>query len=225
MSKFLKCLAVIAAMAMMATTANAAPMTFWSGDGGDNLVSSINGNTGAVTTITPHPVWGDVSTDVGLAADSVDWISYADTGIGGFIAPNVVGPRDPGNETMHVQRLFSIADGTAITLSVLADDTAAVRLTGPGGLVEFFPASNAQLDPCSGQTIGCAGQHKGVFNWTNLQGGLYTLDLYQFQTNGDVSGMQFAGTYESVPEPATMTLLAAGLFGAAFTMRRRRSRG
>src|SRR5690606_7704294 len=66
--------------------AMALPITESSGDGNDVIVTSVN--PGAVTTITPPEVWGDVSDDAGLAPGTAKWISFANTGAGGSVAPN-----------------------------------------------------------------------------------------------------------------------------------------
>ena len=60
----------------------------------------------------------------------------------------------------------------------------------------------------------------GFTTVSNLVAGLYTLNLYAFQTNGNVFGAQYAGKLESVPEPGTLLLLGTAAVG--FVARRRR---
>ena len=193
--------------------AQAAPITFHSGDGGDVLVSSVV--AGAVTPIAKHAVWGDVSPAAGLAADTAKWISYANTGNGGIVAPNMVGARVPANATAHFRRTFNGSGD--FNLWILADDTATVLLNG----VEIFAAVAGQVDPCApggtGKPIGCVLADMGVYN-TTLTSGLHTLDVYVYQTNASVFDTQYAA---SVPEPATMALVGLGLLGASIARRRK----
>ena len=203
------------------SSAHAAMISFWSGDGGDILVSSVN--PGAVTVITPHPLWGDVSVPAGLAPGTAKWISYANTGIGGFIPPNVTG-LGMGDQTMHFRRKLNIASGGSLDLDVLADDTVGVTLTGPGGVMNLFLPYPDQVNPCSpggtGNPVGCVQVDMGSSPLTNLPGGVHFLDLYVYQRGGDVSGVNFAGTYE-VPEPNMIALMGAGLIGIGYRLRRK----
>jgi hypothetical protein len=220
-----------AALLLTATTAMAAPINFSTGDGGDSV------SPGAVTVLTPHPVWGDVNSSAGLAPGTADWISYANTGIGGFIAPNYVdtngnGSRDVGEQTALFTRTFSIGGLGDLNLWILADDTATVVVSGPGGYSnQLFTAVNTQINPCAsggnGTPVGCVNADMGIAHLSGLASGLYTLSVYAFQTNADVFGIQYAGNYTadpppSVPEPTSMLLLGTGLVGLATRMRRNR---
>ena len=216
--------AVVVAAALFCSQAEAAPITFYSGDGTMN--ETVNG--GAVVTITPHPVWGDVSESAGLLAGTAEWISYADTGYDNPIfAPNAVS-RAIGDQTALYSRTFELFDVGKFSLWVLTDDTATVQLLGPGGSVnELFTAFPGQVDPCApggtGVPIGCLQADIGFNSVSNLAAGLYTLNLYAFQTNGNVFGSQYAGKIESVPEPGTLILL--GISAVGFAASRRRLRG
>ena len=73
-------LGVVAVASLMATaSAGAATISFYTGDTFDTLVDSVD--PGAITNITPHSVWGDVSDDAGLPTlGTAQWISYDEHG-------------------------------------------------------------------------------------------------------------------------------------------------
>jgi hypothetical protein len=211
--------ATAAALAISHSTAEAAPITFYSGDGGD----LVNGLSAVV--IDPHPAWGDVSLFAGLPAGTAEWISYANTGMGGIVAPNVTS-RNLGHQTATFTRTFDLLAPGSFSLWVLADDTATVRLLGPGGSTQtLFTAFPTQIDPCApggtGAGLGCMQADMGVITDLALAAGSYTLEIAAFQTNGWVFGAQYAGTIESVPEPGSLLLLVTG---AGFLAARKRLR-
>jgi hypothetical protein len=216
--------AAIVALGLVALAApvGAAPIVFYTGDGSIVLASSVN--PGAITTINPHPAWGDVNTAAGLPLGTADWISYANTGFSvppNVLAPNVVS-RTRANATAVFSRPFT--GGGTFKLWILTDDTSAVDLVNLDNalltqtLFEPFPT---QVDPCApgntGVPIGCVNSAMGVVT-TQIPFGNWDLRVYAMQTNNDVFGTQFAA---SVPEPATMGLFGLAVFGLSGAVRRR----
>ena len=209
-------------LALTGAPLEASPISFYTGDGGD-VVTGGGVVNGAAVSILAHPLWGDVSQLAGLAAGTAQWISFVNSGYDGIVLPNA-DSRSLGDETAKFTRVFDFTGETTLRLWVLADDTAIVRLLGPGGYVNtLFTAYPGQIDPCApggtGAGLGCVPNDMGIVTLAGLAAGHYTLEVDAFQTNGWVFGAQYAGTVETVPEPASLLLVGVGLGAAAIRRR------
>ena len=160
--KLSRILGIVAVASLMATaSASAATINFFTGDGGDLGFANV--------PLTPHPAWYDVNNAAGLPSGTSRWISYEDTGIGGVVAPN--SPDANSNNVLDISeatavfaREFAISGPGDFNLWILADDTATVVLSGPGGNTTLFtaPLRNSQVHPCMGSVIGCLEDDLGI---------------------------------------------------------------
>jgi len=208
----------LAAGLLAGTSALAAPITFNSGD----ATNEYNSVTGTNVVVTPHPSWGDVG-------GGASWISYANTGSGGIIAPNATTRTRPDATAMFTETLGFI---NSFSLQVLGDDTVTVDLVNltTMAVTNLFTAFAGQIDPCApggtGVAVGCVQADMGTVLTTALTPDSYELRFYAFQTNQDVFGIQYTGevnTAEGVPEPLSLGLFGLGLL-AMYGMAGRRKR-
>lgn len=155
------------------------------------------------------------------------WVSYNPlTGATGLIV-NLL-PDSVLTPGATFSEILPSGPGT-LTLSVWADDTARVSVTGTGGGV-LTPAAgtapNFPQDICADGKLGCEPGEQGDF--TVLLGpGAHTLNIEVFQVGGDAFGTMWSGTFTAsdelapVPEPASILLLGSALAAVGAASRRR----
>ncbi len=114
--------------------------------------------------------------------------------------------------------------GTATggSISVMADDSAAVYLNGVLLVAEASSAGNTYRT-CSDFGIGCI--HPEVIDLpaADLHSGSNTLEFAVAQRDGSSYGLDYAGYVTdplATPEPVPLVLVGTGLLGMAFLLRR-----
>lgn len=177
--------------------------------GGSNSVTGTN------VLITPHPVW---------ATSDAKWISYDNTGYQGIVIPSSF--ETPA--ASFYQDFYMTADTNRAVgdLTVWADDTASVFLDG----VLLFSHSFTMGPGCTSEGIGCLPGH-GVelaFDILGDFGSKHTLQFDVYQQGGGPFGLMYSGTValsdppvSESPEPASLGVLAAMLFGGTMIVRKR----
>lgn len=189
---------------VLAATLSANTINIFSGDG----INEFNSSSGNNVLITPHPAW---ATPYAGSA----WISSGDTGFNGTVIPNSVLPWVSFFETFYVP---SDAFGT---ISVYADDTAAVWLDG----VLLTPASFTPAAACA-TPHGCVPSTGWTINF-GAESGNHVLQFGLFQLAGATTGLDYAGTVSyrgdiaPTPEPGSMGACALAIAGLIYFARKR----
>lgn len=183
------------AAAAFAASANATPIV--SGDGNETC------NGGPCVTIQPHPAW--------QAPGDGRWISYADTGIGGFVAPS-----STTAPLFTVVETFTAAYRSLLNLAVWADDTAQVFLNGTALNVPNFTQGICAIGP-----LGCEPGEGQPFS-VEVAAGQHSLAIDVYQVGAVTAGTMYEGEVNAIPLPGGLALLGAGLlgFGVLRTLRK-----
>lgn len=181
------------------------------------------GATGSAVVIVKHPVWANPVFAGSGGPITGNWISFANTGIGG----GVVGPNSFATPVARFSESFTVSGIADLAFTVWADDTAEVHLTklGPGGFSFMLRDEQPTQDgACAAGAIGCEQNEGFTMNVNGLLAGSYRIDVFAFQRGASVFGAAWAGELSERPvdvsEPATLALLGAGLL-AVFGLRRR----
>jgi len=195
----------------------------------DNVPLSSSATTTTNSTASPtqnidtNPLWSGA-----LAGSS--WVSFASTG----------NPWDSGFVTVPNGTAVTFMDSFTLTgtiqsafLNVLADDTASVWING----TQIMAADLTGPYPvCSATGIGCLATTEGMFGTTQLapylHDGTNTIQFTVYQEGGSSYGLDYSGGITTLaadppndpvgtPEPGSMVLLGAGLFGLVLLKLRR----
>lgn len=165
--------------------------------------------SGLTVLDSPESAWA-------TAFPASTWISCAQTGNGGISLPN--------GAIVTINEAFTVPTGdvgTGGTVDVLADDTAAVYING----TELFAPDLTPGSTCAAMPIGCTSQNTGVVTLPAGLTGANVFTVVFYQTNGDGSGADWAGSYNIVPtpEPATLALFSPSMLSLMWLLRRRKS--
>lgn len=163
---------------------------------------------GGFVAIAPNPLW----TANNPGGSTAVWVSYAQTGQGGIVAPNA-----PNLATPTATYTFSIPVGfTSLSLLLWADDALGVRLDGVSVLA---PNSTLGVNCTTGSGATCTGAGTSLI--IPLGGLAHTLAFDAFQLALDTHGLMYVGDLQPVPEPASLLLVGSALAAVGFVSRRR----
>ena len=169
---------------------------------------------GATVAVTPDSAWLS-------ALPGSSWVSFAATtdSSAGFIAV-------PNGTVVNFFDTFNIpGTPTSGSITVMADDSAAVMLNGVLLMAEAGSAGNTYAT-CSNSGIGCLSPVTINLPATDLKAGANTLEFEVAQRNGYSFGLDYVGSVVDpaiASEPSAGLMLGLGLLAlSAIALRRRR---
>jgi hypothetical protein len=170
---------------------------------GTAIDAGQSNSNGATLAISPNAAWAS-------ALPGSSWVSFGITGNvsapGFFVVPN--------GTVVSFFDVFNLSGTpTGGSISVLADDSAAVYLNGTLLLAEGASAGN-NYATCSDFGIACLVSTVINLPASDLKSGSNTLQLNVAQRDGVSFGLDYAGSVidsSSVPEPGIALLMTLGL--------------